>query len=136
MISSTRKGRDRTCSTHGSDKEHILNFVTDYLQRSHFHEGLVCSLRKFWKSMCSRRVWLSTCTGDVLLEHGKCFIKGKEFLQHARDYWLLRSESFKHKVTKFDLVENCVFTCFKQTQSAQMCSHATSVFLIFLHQRL
>ena len=59
--------------------------------------------------MCSRR------TNDVLLEHGECCIKGKEFLQHARDYWLLRTESFMHKVTKFDLVKkkNCVFTCFK-----------------------
>jgi len=40
----------------------------------------------------------------VLLEQEKCFIKGKEFLHHARDYWLLRSDSLTHKVTKFDFV--------------------------------
>jgi len=52
---------DRTCSTNGSDKEHILNFVpticSEVTSMKQKHNGLLRSLRKFGR----------VCAVDVLM---------------------------------------------------------------------
>ena len=139
MINSRRKGTDRTCSTHGSDKNHILNFapticseVTSMTQK---HKGLLWSLRKFGRlfavDVCGLVHVPVMCSWNM----GSVSYKARNFFSTRET---IGFSGLRVSCTKLlnSIQQKTVFLPVLSEHSAQMCFHATSVFLIFLHQRL